>query len=318
MSEAATPTSSLALPLPRVGTTVSERRPVICPACCEPIDVQSLVRASALFPGTSYYRCHICRTISAHPVPSEEAVNRYYQHLYFVPKKRSLFSSAMERLRKASERQRASSMIRAALANGLPRHPGTAVVDCGAGSGALTVALRQALGDEARVISFDLATEVQDLAGTATETWCLSEQQLLGKLRGTAFEFDGVFFSHTLEHFLDPPAVLAALASRLRRGGVMVIDCPSGLHPMYAARTPLAVADLVFLSPEGIAALASRTGCSVRSMSGISPGPSVLWTLQHPVAGYAASALFLLKGALTGDGYFPSRVPVWWRAVLGR
>ncbi len=142
----------------------------------------------------------------------------------------------------------------------------------------LTRALRASGGSGVHIISIDAASDVLSLNGIADETWCVSEQELLDRLNATTHRFGAVFFSHTLEHFVDPLAVLRAVARCLIAGGRILVDCPSGLHPIYTHASDLNIPDFMFITPTGVKALALSAGCTVMDLRGISPGPSVLYT----------------------------------------
>lgn len=69
------------------------------------------------------------------------------------------------------------------------------------------------------VMSIDAAQDVLSLHGVANVTWHVSGSEPLRRLCETTLRFDAVFFWHTLEHFVDPLAVLRAVTRRLVDGG---------------------------------------------------------------------------------------------------
>jgi SAM-dependent methyltransferase len=181
----------------------------------------------------------------------------------------------------------------------------------------LTRALRAAGGSSAHVVSIDAAQDVLSLRGVANETWHVSETELLQRLGETTLRFGAVFFSHTLEHFVDPLGVLRAVSRRLADHGRIHVDCPSGLHPIYTHASDLNIPDFMFVTPKGVGALAQLAGCEVLDFQGISPGPSFLYRpAERAFLQYVASFMFLARSVLTGDGYFTEGSPLWWRFTL--
>ncbi len=218
-----------------------------------------------------------------------------------------------------SERARARSLIAYATGQAGELVGQGSLVDFGAGNGMLTRALRASGGSGVHIISIDAASDVLSLNGIADETWCVSEQELLDRLYATTHRFGAVFFSHTLEHFVDPLAVLRAVARCLIAGGRILVDCPSGLHPIYTHASDLNIPDFMFITPTGVKALALSAGCTVMDLRGISPGPSVLYRPpEKAMMQYLASGMFLVRSVLTGDGYFTGGNPLWWRFTLAK
>jgi len=288
-----------------------------CLACLEPLNLEKVVRRSGVFRAVSFYECSTCGTVGAFPVPSTTELASFYSSFYITASKRTLWDRAIQIFRGLSERQRALSLVGAYnKSRGKVRKEFTAV-DCGAGAGALTRVLREKFGSEIRIVSVDAAVEVENLRPWATETWHLSENALLEKLAlSNRKNFDVVFFSHTLEHFSNPSKVLEAFLNCLDPGGRIVIDFPHGAHPVYRDAHDLHIPDLFFFTRRGMERLAERLGATVSTGQGISPGPDWLVSRLGSPYQYLASALFILRGWIFGEGFFSAKIPVWYRVVL--
>jgi len=288
-----------------------------CVACGHSLESSKQIRISALFKGVAYYSCPGCESLGVSPAPPESELNRYYKDFYIGAWKRSLVDRWIQVFRGWSEAQRARSLIRAGLSQDMALPSGMIVVDCGAGSGALSRSLRQRLGPEAFLIPIDAARGVLSLRGPNTEPWCVNERELLRRLaKKGGGKFDLVFFSHTLEHFREPQKVLAAFASRLNTGGRIIIDFPHGRHPLYLRGDDVKIPDLYFFTEQGMEAMSLGAGCRILAFHGISPGPASLAAVENAAIQYLSAALFILKGWVTGDGYFSATPPVWLRVVL--
>jgi tRNA (adenine57-N1/adenine58-N1)-methyltransferase catalytic subunit len=102
--------------------------------------------------------------------------------------------------------------------------PGQVVLEAGAGSGALSIALLQALGPAGRLVSFELRADfaaqarrnVEAWFGKLPDTWELREGDVVGGIA----EVGAV--DRVLLDLLEPWLVVPGAAAALRRGGVLV------------------------------------------------------------------------------------------------
>ena len=290
-----------------------------CMACGEAMGAPSVVRRSAPFPGVRYVRCRECMTVQVAEAPPAGQIAAFYSRFYINAAHRSLPDQILGWLRGASERARARSLVTYAMSQAGGSSSSGSLVDFGSGNGMLTRALRAAGGSGAHVVSIDAAQDVLSLHGVANETWHVSETELLQRLGATTLRFGAVFFSHTLEHFVDPLGVLRAVTRRLADDGRIHVDCPSGLHPIYTHTSDLNIPDFIFVTPKGVRALAKLAGCEVLDLQGISPGPSFLYRPPETAfLQYVASFMFLVRSVLAEDGYFTGGEPLWWRFTLAR
>lgn len=251
--------------------------------------------------------------------PTQSEIAKFYSHFYINESSESFINRVLRRLRSFSERARARSLVTYAMRQVVKLGRQGSLVDFGSGNGMLTRALRDVGGTGSHIISVDSASDVLALIGIANETWCVGEQELIEHLKKTNLRFGAVFFSHTLEHFVDPTAVLREVSARLVDDGRIFVDCPSGLHPSYFHGSDLNIPDFVFFTPDGVRAIARLTGHKVLDLQGISPGPSYLYQPPDSVLlQYLASCAFLTRSILTGDGYFTGGNPLWLRFTLAR
>jgi tRNA (adenine57-N1/adenine58-N1)-methyltransferase len=106
--------------------------------------------------------------------------------------------------------------------------PGAAVVEAGAGSGALTCALLRAVGPSGRVLSFELRPEhaavaernVTERFGGCPPNWELRVGDVISGLAGLRCD-------RVVLDLLEPWAVLEAAAEALRPGGVLIAYTPT-------------------------------------------------------------------------------------------
>jgi len=106
--------------------------------------------------------------------------------------------------------------------------PGTAVVEAGAGSGALTSALLRAVGPTGRVVSFELRDEHADIAernvaerfGGLPPNWELRRGDVIEGLTELTCE-------RLVLDLLDPAAVLEGGGRALRAGGIFCAYTPT-------------------------------------------------------------------------------------------
>ena len=258
-------------------------------------------------------------TVYAAEAPSEVQLGDFYNRFYINDSRRSLLASALGWFRGLSERARARSLVTYAVGPTGGFGSSGSLVDIGAGNGMLSRALRVVGGSGSHVVSIDAARDVLLLRDVADETWHVTETELVRRLEGTSLRFGAVFFSHTLEHFTDPLAVLRSVTNRLTEYGRIFVDCPSGLHPLYTHAADLNIPDLMFVTPNGVRAIAELAGCAVLDVRGISPGPSFLYRPSDVVSlQYLGSFMFLARAMLTRDGYYRGGNPLWWRFTLSK
>ncbi len=154
---------------------------------------------------------------------------------------------------------------------GRPDLAGRDVLDLGCGHGALSVQLARA---GARVLGVDLDAE---RVAFAREHAASAHPELADRLAFATADvgdldrrFDAVVSKDTFEHVQDLPGVLAALAARLRPGGVVL----AGFSPLYpspwgdhgAAGLRVPWAHLV-LGERGVVARARRRGREVATLA---------------------------------------------------
>ena len=105
-------------------------------------------------------------------------------------------------------------------------HPGATVLEAGAGSGALTCSLLRAVGEQGRVISYEVRQDHADHAirnverffGQRPANWTLT----VADLNGHRDPVDRVVLD-----MLEPWAVLATVADCLQPGGVLTVYVPT-------------------------------------------------------------------------------------------
>lgn len=160
-----------------------------------------------------YARCRDCATVFIRDPPAELA--RYYEGDYhrFGPDGEPAWKKDPVQLRTAAYRV---ELIRA-------HAPSGRLIEIGAGAGAFALAAREA-GYEVCAIEMDgrCCRYLSERAGIETVH---SDRPL--QVLDTLAQADAIALWHVLEHLPDPAAVLAAVAGKLRPGGVLAIGVPN-------------------------------------------------------------------------------------------
>ena len=109
-------------------------------------------------------------------------------------------------------------------------HPGATVIEAGIGSGALTVALLQAVGEKGRVISYEIRDDFARRAATNIETY-LGAATVSDRLRIRPENiYDGIAEEQVDRIVLDlpePHKVVPHAVSKLRSGGIFLSFLPT-------------------------------------------------------------------------------------------
>jgi 2-polyprenyl-3-methyl-5-hydroxy-6-metoxy-1,4-benzoquinol methylase len=161
----------------------------------------------------TYLRCSACATVFIERVPGD--VSGYYRDSYYQ------FDESGEPTWRRDPARVAAAEWRVAL---LQRHlDGGHVIELGAGTGAFTLAARDA-GFEVSAIEMSQAC-CDYLTGQRGITAICSDDPLASV--GTLAPAQAVVFWHVLEHLADPVAVLRAAVERLVPGGVLAFAVPN-------------------------------------------------------------------------------------------
>jgi SAM-dependent methyltransferase len=124
--------------------------------------------------------------------------------------------------------------LRQAIAS-LKLAPGMCVLDAGCGTGAALEWLRDAVGDDGRVVGLELSAAHVIAARRTVSPLTLIVQADVLKLPLADAAFDLIWCVNTINHLRDPVIGIERLRALLRRGGRMVLGQSSLLPDMYFA-----------------------------------------------------------------------------------
>ena len=238
--------------------------------------------------------CHSCRHVFWEQFPSVQELGAYYASSYTQHHSQEAIQSAA--------RNYYRSHLEELLTIAGRRASDTAVLDYGCSIPVL-LAEAQALGFR-DALGVDYAEESKAW-GSKRGVSVISP----GELAAIHDEsIDIARFSHTLEHSIDPCAVLKSVVTKLRPGGLIYITQPN--FPVFrCAPLDRDLSDTVypehlhFFSPLSLAELVRRCGLSIRRLLSVQNEDAVVAKYRGALdLDYAK--LRLAEYATAGDGYF--------------
>jgi 2-polyprenyl-3-methyl-5-hydroxy-6-metoxy-1,4-benzoquinol methylase len=197
-----------------------------CPSCAgERFDDAGPYRGvHSIFQRMRLARCAGCGLVFAHPQPTGAELGDYYAHYWDGEVAASIASTRRYYLAQALSR--AGYLRKFAKLDGTP-----AVLDMGAGLGMLREGLLS-VG-----ISHDYVAVESDRRQFAALCARLGEGAAYADLGAlpSGRTFDLIVLAHVLEHVKQPNELIAALAARLRPGGILFVEVPNGDHRYKAS-----------------------------------------------------------------------------------
>jgi tRNA (adenine57-N1/adenine58-N1)-methyltransferase catalytic subunit len=109
-------------------------------------------------------------------------------------------------------------------------HPGAIVLEAGAGSGALTMALLRAVGPEGRVVTYELREDFAALARANVEAFLGKAENLEIKIGSVYERVEETDIDRVVLDVPEPWRVLEGAARALRPGGIFVAYLPTVLQ----------------------------------------------------------------------------------------
>jgi 2-polyprenyl-3-methyl-5-hydroxy-6-metoxy-1,4-benzoquinol methylase len=180
-----------------------------CPACGATHGRSSIEWASQ----TRIHRCGNCALLFAHPLPTLEQLEAFYQG--FMYRRPSL--AKLPRL--IAERQR--ELVRLFELDAAPgSNRGRTFLDHGGGTG-VAYAAAKSLGLNSWFADMD-----RQAIAFVTEQFQLPPTHLVTRLSEQHERFDYVLSDNVVEHVPDPVALIRELVASLQPGGVLVIKTP--------------------------------------------------------------------------------------------
>ncbi len=119
------------------------------------------------------------------------------------------------------------TLLRQVLSNEMLKVGGAQhrVLDCGVGTGALSVALARMLSTPFKLDAIDISPRMLELASKSLRDTTLDVTLRLGDVRELPYDngvFDLVMTSHVLEHLVDPSIALSEMVRVLKPGGLLI------------------------------------------------------------------------------------------------
>lgn len=218
-----------------------------CPLCSGAhfVPVAPYKGRSPVFRGRDIVQCQACGLVSAHPMPSDEALAGFYRTYW----------EGHERGRPDMALYEAQAIARFRfLEDFLPpgREGGLAVVDVGAGFGLIRKVLSQSRGQQR--LRYD-AVEV-DPDAVAYLRNVTGADHVYPDLAQADARYGLAILSHIIEHVPAPLALLSAVRDRLLPGGVLFVETPNRDDRFKRRNDP----HVLFFSPETLDEALRRAG----------------------------------------------------------
>ena len=263
---------------------------MVCPICSE-VAVARFFRKD----GRWLLICRLCRHVFWENFPSRDELAAYYAQQYT--------SIHSQETIQTSSRDYYRSHLAELLRIGKTPLKKAAILDYGCSIPVLLAEARQMGFRDA--IGVDYSKESKQY-GSEQGVAVISPEQLRDIPDGS---LDIARFSHTLEHSIDPGAVLGEVVSKIRPGGLVYITQPN--FPVFRyAESPLDLKDTVypehlhFFSPISLAEMSSRRNLEIQILfshqneSVVAAAYSAMLDPEYArerMAGYASR----------GDSFFP-------------
>lgn len=230
---------------------------------CGAADAEPFVRTRAQMSRNrtvfQFVRCRACSLVYLHSPPSDDELAAYYDD--YLPHRGSAawgrWAGVVERAQRGTDRRRVQSVMRTCAA------AAPAVLDVGCGQPTFLAELKRA-HPEVRAVGFDWSSagwvgdERARWSGLELHEGALDAVQIDG-------QFDVLTMWHVLEHLRHPVETLAALRTRARAGGRVLIEVPN-LASLTARLQGTGWAG--FHTPRHMAAYTPRTLAAVLERAG--------------------------------------------------
>ena len=258
--------------------------------------------------------CCTCGHVEAHPPPAEVDIARYYRQGFWDDHGAGSTADAVPatwlgQVTSTSglwERyQRAGRQVDfLARSTGLPAD--TTVIDLGSGYSPFLV--RCAERGLTRLHALEPSAEVcAFLEGQGVVTYPVLLEEFVG--RDDLPMFDVMVISHTVEHLVDPAAVMSGLRRLLAPGGVIYVDVPyqDHLRPYHQGL------HLHFFNERSMSRLLERSGLEATVVEADSLGPADRAVMRALFAVYGR--FFGGRGGVGGNGWVEQLHRMVWRPL---
>lgn len=164
-----------------------------------------------------FYRCQSCRTAFVDPVPSDEALTRFYHNYHLSAEDGGSYVAVEDRME--ADFPAKIALVRSAFGGGTPRR----LIDVGCGKGYFVKACDAA----------GIKAEGVDLSGSAIDfaqksLGIVAHAGALHDLKHRIGKFDAATFWATIEHLPKPVTMLKDIAELLEPGGRLFLDTGIG------------------------------------------------------------------------------------------
>lgn len=218
--------------------------------------------------------CSSCGLARVEPLPSQDALARFYAERYRLEYKQASRPSGRHIVRAGRIAAERLGVLRQLLPNG------GRLLDCGAGGGEFVyLAGRNGFSATGIEPNDGYREFARQEYGTDMRAGTVQDHGF------DAGSFDAITMFHVLEHVIDPIETLRTLRDWLRPGGVLLIEVPNAITAVSSPANLYHAAHLYYFSAGPLTALARRAGFETVFAEGAAERANLLAAFRKPGAG---------------------------------
>jgi SAM-dependent methyltransferase len=239
-----------------------------CPVCDQK-EFQELARDDRYSMGLPTCQCRRCGLAMTNPVPTEEALSRFYRddyRLYYRKVEKPSEPHIKEYGLDVRAAYTSGFLFDAGLLSGTPK-----VLDVGCAEGSLLRGIGAKAPNSVR-----FGVEPNPHFGEYARTWAQATVfQDLADIEKAGVKFDLITINHVLEHVREPVRLLERLLALTTETGAIYVDVPDAAR--YQSLDDLHIAHLYHFSAASLDNIARRAGLQARTLEKHDP-------TRHPLS----------------------------------